>query len=159
MSIRCASKAVIVKEGCVLLNRCRHMNGSIYYDLPGGGQHTGETMEEALVREVREETGYEVRAARFAGLAEEIYTDPLICQRYPEYVHRLLHIFIAQIVGEHRTAPSEKDLCMEESVWVPLENAEKLIINPEGIASTLRNILEDNETTIYLGSRRIVDFE
>jgi len=38
---------------------------------------------------------------------------------------------------------------MEESVWVPLENVEKLIINPEGIASTLRKILEDNETTIY----------
>lgn len=158
MSIRCASKAIIVKNGCVLLNRCRHMNGVVYYDLPGGGQHTGETMEEALVREVREETGYEVCSVRFAGLAEEIYTDPLICQQYPEYAHRLLHIFIAQVKSEHRTSPTEKDLYMEESVWVPLETAEKLIINPEGIASNLRKMLENNEA-IYLGSRMIAAFK
>lgn len=158
MSIRCASKAIIVKDGCVLLNRCRHLNGGVYYDLPGGGQHNSETMEEALVREVREETGYEVCSVRFAGLAEEIYTAPLICQQYPEYAHRMLHIFIAQIKNAHHTPPTEKDLYMEESVWIPLETAEKLIISPEGIASNLRKILENNEV-IYLGSRMIADFE
>lgn len=158
MAIRCTSKAIIVKNGCVLLNRCRHLNGGVYYDLPGGGQRTSETMEEALVREIREETGYEVCSVRFAGLAEEIYTDPLICRHHPEYAHRLLHIFIAQFKSEHRTSPTEKDLCMEECVWVPLETAEKLNINPEGIASNLRKILENNEV-IYLGSRMIVDFK
>jgi len=78
MPIRCTSKAIIVRDGRILLNRCRQLNGRIYYDLPGGGQHTYETLEDALIREVREETGYTVRVVRFAGMAEEIYTSALM---------------------------------------------------------------------------------
>ena len=47
MSIRSAAKAIIVKDGQILLNRCRHKDGSIYYDLPGGGQHQYESCVEA----------------------------------------------------------------------------------------------------------------
>jgi ADP-ribose pyrophosphatase YjhB (NUDIX family) len=39
----------------------RHRRGdSVYHLLPGGGVEARETLEEALVREVREETGFEV---------------------------------------------------------------------------------------------------
>ena len=51
MSIRNTSKALIVKENRVLLNRCRlEKTVEIYYDLPGGGQQLFETMEEAVIR-------------------------------------------------------------------------------------------------------------
>ena len=53
MSIRCASKAVIIHNDSVLLNQCRDESGRIYYDLPGGGQHVYESLEEAVVREVK----------------------------------------------------------------------------------------------------------
>ena len=36
MAIRCASKAIILKDGSVLLNRCKRADGTVYYDLPGG---------------------------------------------------------------------------------------------------------------------------
>ena len=36
MAIRCASKAIIINNGAVLLNKCKHEDGRIYYDLPGG---------------------------------------------------------------------------------------------------------------------------
>ena len=75
MSIRSGAKAIIIKDGRVLLNRCRHEDGTIYYDLPGGGQHPYESLEDAVRREVMEETGFEVSVLRFAALAEEIYTD------------------------------------------------------------------------------------
>ena len=48
MSIRCASKAVIIHNDSVLLNQCRDEGGRIYYDLPGGGQHVYESLEEAV---------------------------------------------------------------------------------------------------------------
>lgn len=76
MMIRCSAKAIILHNGEILVNRCREeKTGEIYYDLPGGGQHPFETMEEAVVREVLEETGYAVETGRFAAVAEEIYED------------------------------------------------------------------------------------
>lgn len=158
MSIRCASKAIILRGEKVLLNRCRHLDGSIYYDLPGGGQHLYETLEDALIREVQEETGYTVRILRFAGLAEEIYTAPLMLEKYPDYTHRILHLFVAEIANDTQTEPSEKDLYMEECVWMQLEEAERQNINPDGTAAALRRIVEAGET-VYLGSRKIDDIE
>ena len=38
MPIRSTVKALIVRQGRILLNRCAHEDGSAYYDLPGGGQ-------------------------------------------------------------------------------------------------------------------------
>jgi len=158
MPIRCAAKAIIVRDGCILLNRCHHFNGSIYYDLPGGGQHTYELIEDALIREVREETGYAVRIVRFAGMAEEIYTSALMRERYPEYTHRILHFFVAEITDDGACLPSEKDLSMDECIWMPLDEAERQHINPEGMAAHLRSIADLGET-VYLGSRIITDDE
>jgi len=158
MPIRCAAKAIIVRDGCILLNRCHHFNGSIYYDLPGGGQHTYELIEDALIREVREETGYTVRVVRFAGMAEEIYTSALMRERYPEYTHRILHFFAAEPTDDCVCPPSEKDLYMDECIWMPLDEAERQSINPEGIAVYLRRIVDQGEI-VYLGSRIITDDE
>ena len=35
MAIRCATKAIIIENGTILLNRCKGEDGEIYYDLPG----------------------------------------------------------------------------------------------------------------------------
>lgn len=63
--------AVIVRQGHVLMVRERgrgptgRHDGQEYWTLPGGGISPGETPEEALVREVREEVGLSCRAIRF----------------------------------------------------------------------------------------------
>lgn len=104
--IRCTAKAIVVRDGCILLNRCRKRDGSVYYDLPGGGQHVYESMEQAVVREVLEETGYAVKNLRFAALAEEIYTDDALRQKYPDYTHRVMHIFLAEVEEGRVQMPS-----------------------------------------------------
>jgi len=55
--------AVIVIEGKILLVRQRR-TGEPYYLLPGGGVDAGETLAEALGREVSEETGLECAPVR-----------------------------------------------------------------------------------------------
>ena len=51
MSIRTTAKAMILRDGCILLHRCLDEgSGRIYHELPGGGQHLGEPLEAALDR-------------------------------------------------------------------------------------------------------------
>jgi len=144
MTIRVSSKALIVHEGRILLNRCRHEDGRVYYDLPGGGQHPGESMEQALIREVTEETGLHVRPGRFAAIAEEIYTSQELQERYPDYCHRIIHLFIASVIGQMGEICAEKDFCMEESEWIALEQVNTLPeLVPYGLQEKLDQILKD----------------
>lgn len=61
--------AIFDAQGRILLHR-RTDNGK--WALPGGAIETGERADETVVREVREETGYEVSVVRLVG----IYSDP-----------------------------------------------------------------------------------
>lgn len=150
MAIRCASKAIIIENGAVLLNRCKREDGCIYYDLPGGGQKPYESMEQTLLREVMEETGYEIRLERFVGLAEEINTNAELREKYPEYTHRILHIFTASLTGEKKDIPTEKDLHMEASVWVPLDEIDNLQeTRPSCLKQLLRDIRRDESPRFY----------
>ncbi len=152
MSIRSAAKAIIIKDDQILLNRCRHKDGSIYYDLPGGGQHKYESLEAAVLREVKEESGFDVTIRRFAALAEEIYTNESLRQQYPDYTHRILHIFLAEVTGDHQDAPTEKDYGMEESEWIPIDRIPLLPeIRPQGLQRALPQILT-TEAPVYLGT-------
>ena len=60
MAIRVGIKALIVRDGRILLNRCRRGDKFTYYTLPGGGQRQYESVMQALEREIREETGLRV---------------------------------------------------------------------------------------------------
>lgn len=52
--------AIVVKNGNVLIMH-RIKNGWEYYNFPGGGVEDGETVEQAVLREVKEETSLEVK--------------------------------------------------------------------------------------------------
>lgn len=53
-----------------------------YWSVPGGGIELGETAAEAVVREVREETGLTVEVSRFLGYADAIERDESLRVRY-----------------------------------------------------------------------------
>lgn len=152
-TIRNSAKALLLKDGRLLLNRCETSAGEEYFDLPGGGQHVYETMEEAVVREVLEETGLTVEPVRFAAIAEEIFTDSEMRRRYPEYCHRTLHIFLARVTSETVGENTETDFQQTGSVWVAPEEAEGLSIVPLQLRGRLREILAA-ESPVYLGSVR-----
>lgn len=58
-----AVRAIIIEDNKLLLMH-RNKEGSEYWTLVGGGVNEGETNEEALVREVMEETGLKVTKAQ-----------------------------------------------------------------------------------------------
>jgi ADP-ribose pyrophosphatase YjhB (NUDIX family) len=69
---RVSAFAVIEQEGRVLLARRRDIG---WWNLPGGGLEHGETVDEALRREVREEIGVEIVPVRVVGVYSKTRKD------------------------------------------------------------------------------------
>lgn len=139
--MRSEVKALLIREGRILLNRCRDESGSLYYTLPGGGQQPFEPMEKTLTREVWEETGWHIRVGRLAAVAEEISENPSERADYPEYAHRIHHIFLAECEGPMAETPTGKDSEQEGSGWFPLQQAQRLPLWPPQLRGRLENIL------------------
>lgn len=88
------SAAIFNDEGKVLLTR-RQDNGQ--WCMPSGGMEAGESVEEAILREVFEETGLHVRVTRLVG----VYSDPnqLVVYQDGNKVQIVALHFLAEIVG------------------------------------------------------------
>ncbi len=85
---------IILRDGKILMNRRNDPHNAAFHgkwEFPGGGMDFGQTIEENLVREVREEAGYDVRIVRLLGSIEvfpmekpngertQIYLLPYVC--------------------------------------------------------------------------------
>ncbi len=67
--------AVVVREGLVLLERRGQPPAQYSWALPGGLVDAGERLEDAVIREVREECGIEVGVGPLLGVFEPIQRD------------------------------------------------------------------------------------
>ncbi len=150
MAIRSTAKAIWLENGKILLNRCQNRTGNVYFALPGGGQRPFETLEETVVREVREETGFSVRPVRLLAVCEEIFGDAAIRRDFPEYAHRLHHIFLVERTDEARMSPQEKDFQQMGCEWLPWEKIGEISLCPRKIKACLGAIL-CGQNVLYLG--------
>ena len=92
----------MVGVGAIILNRGRILMAQRgkdplkgWWSLPGGALETGEALADAVRREVREETGLEVRPLRVFEIFERIMRDE---RGAPEY-HYVLIDYICRISG------------------------------------------------------------
>jgi ADP-ribose pyrophosphatase YjhB (NUDIX family) len=70
-----AVSAAIFRDGRVLIVRRGRAPAHGLYTLPGGGVDLGETLEEAVIREVREETALAVAPVDLVGFRQAIARD------------------------------------------------------------------------------------
>lgn len=151
MAIRVGIKALIVRDGQILLNRCRRGDKFTYYTLPGGGQRQYESVMQALEREIREETGLSIRPLHMAAMCEEITTDLKSRAQSPDYTHRLTLIFAAKPLDDVSAAPEHPDSEMQCSEWVALEQADELNLYPRPLRRHIKEALCANGA-LWLGT-------
>ena len=85
-----AVSAVIVQDGDVLLIQRGHEPALGMWSLPGGSCESGETLEQALIREVKEETNLDVTV-----VTETFHQD---IQLSPEHIYDL-HTFTVSVIS------------------------------------------------------------
>jgi 8-oxo-dGTP diphosphatase len=106
--------AIIEKNGKILLVRRKENPFRGRLCLPGGHVHIHETVEDAVRREIQEETGLSVEPREILG----VYSDPDRDPRGP----RPSIVFILDIVGGELKPGSDA----LEAVWQPLDKIGKL---------------------------------
>lgn len=134
--------ALIEIDGNVLLVRHRSYDRS-YHLLPGGGVHYRETLEEALVREVAEETGLEVTVGRPLVLNDTID---------PEGPRHVVNVTFAVSVTGGKLLEKSNDPRVEAIELVDPVTLSDLDLRPP-FAEDLRDFLGDSGApAAYLGS-------
>lgn len=108
-----AARAIIIENGNILV-MFRNKQGSQYYTLVGGRVDDDETIEQALVREVREETGLSVTSASlvFTEKHPEPYNEQYIylCEVAP-------HGEVAVEAGSEEGMMNRIDINVHKPMW------------------------------------------
>ena len=104
-------------KGNILLVKNRK-GDSFYWGLPGGAVEDGETLEQAVVREVIEETGFIVEVTGLSSLREVFFNE--------KGHHALIIPFFAKVIdGEININGPDNEI--EEVKWVDIETARELM--------------------------------
>lgn len=115
--------AVVVHDGALLMVQRGHEPARGAWTLPGGRVEKGEYLEDALRREVLEETGIEIDVERLLGILE-VVSEP----------HYVILDFLA--TTESQTEP-RADTDALAARWVPLDEVQTLELTPR-LVETLR---------------------
>jgi 8-oxo-dGTP diphosphatase len=75
MNPRVGVAVLIIKDGTFLMGQRRGSHGEGTWSAPGGWLEYKESFEEAGTREVKEETGLDVKNIQFAGITNNIFKD------------------------------------------------------------------------------------
>jgi len=112
----------------VLLIKRKNPPGQGIWSIPGGLVKIGETLKEAVRREVKEETNLEVCPERIVEIVERILPDNEGRIMYHYVIADFLCTFLG---GEHKPQSDASDI-----VWLPLKELDTLGVNKE-----LKNII------------------
>ena len=123
--------AIIVCNGKILLEKRKSEPGRGKWSVPGGLVELGESTEQAVIREVKEETGLDVENPELIDVVNNIIFDE---NGKIEYHFVIVDYFVRLRGGELNAADDA-----EELKWVALDDVEKY-----NITSTLRAFLQRN---------------
>lgn len=128
--------AIVLREGRILLVRRANPPLQGHWSIPGGLVETGETIKEAVIREVREETGLEVEPLQLVEVFERILRDNESRVQY----HYVLIDYWCRVVAGEAQAGSD----VSEVRWANCDELESLAVAPETCAVILKAVAGDS---------------
>jgi ADP-ribose pyrophosphatase YjhB (NUDIX family) len=133
--------AVLDDSGALLLV---HRTDNDLWALPGGGVDPGESVADAVAREVKEEAGIDVEVGDLPG----VYTNPHHVMAYDdgEVRQQFSLCFRARIIGGSLATSSETS----EVEFVPVDRLDQLPIHPS-IRLRIRHALDATRSRPYVG--------
>lgn len=126
--MRIRSAAILIQNNSIALME-RHRDGLHYFTFPGGGVDEGETPEQAVVREVQEELGVNVRVLQ---LVAEVW-----------FRGNQQFFFLVEWVGGEFGSGSGEEYASDhdpargtyEPIWMPLEEVTVKNVLPQPVAA------------------------
>jgi mutator protein MutT len=109
--------AVVLHEGKILLEKRKNAPGKGKWSIPGGLVELGESTEQAVIREVKEETGLEVKEPRLIDVVDNISLDEKGKTKYH-------YVIVDYLVKVRRGVPRAASDAGELK-WVPFGEVEE----------------------------------
>ena len=130
--------AVLVKDNKLLVQRDR--NGT-EYALPGGHLKIGETLEEALIREIMEELGVRIKCERL------LWSEECFWEWNGKQAHNLAFYYLIELcdeleIPENGEFVSQKDNYDVVIGWMPIEDIQQVTIYPEFLKKEIYHLDE-----------------
>jgi 8-oxo-dGTP diphosphatase len=147
--IRNSAKALIIDEGRLLAIKQLDDEGD-WYTLPGGGQHPGETLIDALQRECLEELGVGVEVGLLRHIREYIGANHEFAVE-DAGVHQIEFMFecalLADPFGAEPLLPDQRQVGI---AWLPLAGLRSYRLYPLELRPLLAHGI-DPDSPVYLG--------
>ena len=113
--------AIILRDGKILLEQRGNAPARGQWSIPGGVVEVGESLENALLRELDEETGLKGRDPKLLDVVDQVHLDK---EGKIEY-HFVIIDYLAKASGEPKAASDAAQLR-----WVPFPEVESYDLTP-----------------------------
>ena len=147
LSWRPSVYGIVIHDGKILLSP-QHGLG---YDLPGGGIEIYESIDQAVVREVKEETGLDVTVGGLAGVYDNIFVWKPGNAAEQKTMHSLLLYYGCILQGGTISIDGftkEEKLFAEKAIWLPLEQLSTIsVASSHDYRQIVCNFLEKSKIT------------
>lgn len=120
LTFRPSVYGVIIQKNKVLLSK--QWDG---YDFPGGGVEIGESITKALEREVKEETGLDVKVGKIVLCTDAFFKLPF----HEMFVHSILIYYLCDITGGVISIDGldeDEKSCVNLPEWISLSDIKKV---------------------------------
>jgi len=136
---------ILIRDGKILVQREKDGNE---YALPGGHVHMGETTEQSLVREYKEETGADIVCERL------VWVEEVFWKWNDKAAHGIVFYYLITLKNNSNIPDeyfmSHKDNCNLILEWVSIEEMKKLTIYPAFIKEKIENISENENIEHFI---------